>query len=190
MLRRLEPADMDFLAEIHADADVARYIGSGKPRSREETRQWLSDVQASYEKSALGQLAVLRKSDGRLIGRCGLSDAALEQSPAAGAGRRGWFFSAHAPADVALTLEPELGYTFSKEHWGQGYASEAAGCVYAYAKTARHFPAIMSVIYPDNAASRAVALKFGVMLVDQIEMLGRMFDRYRWPASARDNATP
>ncbi len=181
LLRRMVEADLEYFTRIHADADVARYIGSGQPRTPDETRVWLADILASYENASLGPLAVVRKSDGQLVGRCGLSDAAVERTPAAGALRRGWFFSAHVPPDIACDLEPELGYTFGKENWGQGYASEAAGCVYAYAMAARDFAKIMSVIHAENVRSRHVAQKFAVSYVDQINMLGRVFDRYHWP---------
>jgi RimJ/RimL family protein N-acetyltransferase len=170
-----------FFADIHSDADVARYIGHGQPRSLTETTGWLKDILATYDSSSLGQLAVIRKFDGALIGRCGLSDAALEQTCTPGQIRKGWFFSTHAPSGTALALVPELGYTFAKNFLGLGYATEAAGCVFAYAKAQHNFPKIMSVIHKENIRSRQVALKFGVQLIDQVELSGRVFDRYHWP---------
>jgi [ribosomal protein S5]-alanine N-acetyltransferase len=180
-LRRMTWDDLAFFADIHSDADVARYIGHGQPRSHAETTGWLRDILASYDASSLGQLAVIRKSDGAVIGRCGLSDAALEQTQTPGQIRKGWFFSTHAPSRTALALIPELGYTFARDCWGQGYATEAAGCVFAYAKAQRNFPEIMSVIHAENIGSRSVALKFGVQFVDKVELSGRVFDRYHWP---------
>lgn len=181
VLRRITPDDLDFYSRIQADPDVARYIATGKPRSRQESRDWLAAVLASYAESALGQLAVQRKSDGALLGRCGLSDAVVEAAPAPGAIRKGWFFRAQAPAGAQLDLVPELGYTFAKAHWGQGYASEAVGCVYQYVRTALKFDRIMSVIDAENHASLGVARKFGVRFSEQIELSGHAFDRYDWP---------
>ncbi len=181
ILRRIDQSDLDYFIAIHADEDVARYIGAGNPRPKAETEQWFSDIQASYENSDLGQLMVLRKSDGMRVGRCGLSDAALERNATEGVIRKGWFFSSQAPHGTELEYLPELGYTFGKENWGQGYASEAAGCVYKYARSALNFPKIMSVIHTDNKASLGVAQKFGVQFVDSVELAGRAFDRYHWP---------
>ncbi len=181
LLRRITADDLDYFVGIHADPDVARYLGAGNARPREETEQWMRDVLASYAKSNLGQLAVIRKVDGAIIGRCGLSDAAVGRTCADGEMRKGWFFSAQVPAGVAVELLPELGYTFGKDGWDQGYATEAADCVYRYALSDLTFPTIMSVIFADNLASRAVARKFGVDYIDQIEMAGRPFDRYHWP---------
>jgi [ribosomal protein S5]-alanine N-acetyltransferase len=181
LLRRVTPADFGYYARIHWDPDVARYIGAENRRPPEETEQWIGDILESYARANLGQLAVVRKSDGSLLGRCGLSDAAVEITPNSGQKRKGWFFSRHVPTDVAVELLPELGYTFGKEAWGQGYASEAAGAVYNYALTVLEIPKIMSVIFADNSASLGVARKFGVELIDQVEMAGRPFDRYHWP---------
>ncbi len=186
ILRRMIAADLDFFTEIHGDVDVARYIGSGQPRSVAETRTWFDDIQASYEASALGQLSVLRKADGVLIGRCGLSDAVLERNCRAGEIRKGWFFSTQAPTGIELEYLPELGYTFGKAHWGKGYASEAAGCVYDHVRAERRFAKIMSVIHRENISSRRVAQKFGVQLVDTVELSGRPFDRYHWPLESRN----
>ncbi len=181
LLRRITPSDLDYFVDIHQDPDVARYIGAGHSRPREETEKWLDDILESYARANLGQLAVVRKADGAILGRCGLSDAAVELTPTDGAMRKGWFFSTQVPSGVAIELLPELGYTFGKDAWGQGYASEAAGCVYNYALAALDIPKIMSVIFTDNRASLSVARKYGVALIDQIEMAGRPFDRYHWP---------
>jgi [ribosomal protein S5]-alanine N-acetyltransferase len=181
VLRRITLSDLSYFVDIHQDPDVARYIGAGNPRPREETEKWLDDILESYARTNLGQLAVIRKSDGAIIGRCGLSDAAIEAAPADGAMRRGWFFSTQVPAGVAVELLPELGYTFGRDSWGQGYASEAAGCIYNYALSALSFPEIMSVIFADNLASLGVARKFGVQFIDRVELAGRPFDRYHWP---------
>ena len=91
-LRRLDHTDLEYFIGIHGDPEVARYIGAGKPRLQVETEQWFNDIQDSYENANLGQLAVIRKSDGLRIGRCGLSDAVVEKTNTLGRMRKGWFF--------------------------------------------------------------------------------------------------
>jgi len=180
-LRRLDRTDLDLFVTIHGDPAVARYIGAGNPRLPCETEQWLADIEASYRNANLGQLAVIRRSDGERVGRCGLSDSAIEATLSPDRLRKGWFFSAHVPPGTEVQRLPELGYTFGKDHWGKGYATEAARAVYRYASERLSFPEIMSVIHSDNVGSRAVAAKFGVRYVDVIEMAGRSFERYSWP---------
>jgi hypothetical protein len=50
-----------------------------------------------------------------------LSDAVIESAVTSGRIRYSWFFGAHAPIGVDLEHIPELGYTFVRAHWGQGY---------------------------------------------------------------------
>ena len=180
-LRRLDHTDLDYFIGIHGDAEVARYIGAGNPRPQSETERWFQDIQDSYQNANLGQLTVIRKSDGARVGRCGLSDAVIETTETPGRLRRGWFFSAHVPAEFEVERLPELGYTFGSEHWGKGYATEAARSVYDYAQRELAFPTIMSVIHAENLGSRAVVMKFGVRYIDVVELAGRPFERYHWP---------
>jgi RimJ/RimL family protein N-acetyltransferase len=64
-----------FFTRIHALPEVAQYLcPGGRPRSPEESAAWLQATLESYEQRALAYLAVLRKEDGALIGRCGLMD--------------------------------------------------------------------------------------------------------------------
>ena len=118
------------------------------------------------------------------IGRCGLSDAVVQKTETPGRLRKGWFFSAHAPGGVDVDHLPELGYTFGRDHWGKGYATEAARAVYEYARTQLAYPVMMSVIHAENKGSRAVVKKFGVLYIDVVELAGRPFERYHCPLSA------
>jgi RimJ/RimL family protein N-acetyltransferase len=192
ILRRIGRDDFDFFIGLHADPEVARYLSNGKPRSREESLAWLEAVLQSYEDLALGQLAVLRKSAGRksngvLIGRCGLSDLAVEAKRSAAAVPRGWYQRAEAPAAADLVFEPELGYTFHRSSWGQGYASEAARCVFEYARDVLRLPRVVSLIHPENFRSLRLAQRFGVQREDVVEVRSRLFDRFAWPMPARDD---
>jgi len=135
VLRRVAPDDLPFFTRLHALPEVAQHLyPGGRPRSPAETAAWLQYTLASYEQLALGYLAVVRKEDGALIGRCGLMDLVVESAAPEHGVRRGWFGREQAPAGVALTFETELGYTFDPAVWGQGFATEAARCVRDYAR--------------------------------------------------------
>jgi len=182
LLRRIALDDLPFFTRIHALPEVAQYLyPEGRPRSPEETAGWLQATLASYEQLALGYLAVLRKEDGALIGRCGLMELVVESAAPEHRIRRGWFRFSGAPADVELALECELGYTFDPAVWGQGFAAEAARCVRDYARDVLRLPYAISIIHPQNVRSRRVAERSGARAADQMEALGLTWDRYVWP---------
>lgn len=183
LLRRVDPGDFDFFVRLHADPEVARYLAHGRPRSPAESLSWLQSVLQSYDELGLGQLAVLRKSDGVLIGRCGLSDLVVEART--GAVPRGWYRRAQAPAGAELQFERELGYTFQRSSWGQGYASEAARCVLDYCRDELRLPRVVSLINPENVRSSRVAQRLGAQRDGAVEMSSCLHDRYVWPAGAR-----
>ncbi|HTV58969.1 MAG TPA: GNAT family N-acetyltransferase [Verrucomicrobiae bacterium] len=185
VLRRIGRDDFDFFIELHADPEVARYLSHGNPRSPEESRTWLNAVLRSYEDLELGQLAVQRKSDRALIGRCGLSDLALEARASVSAVPRGWYQRSEVPTGADVVYEPELGYTFHRRSWGQGYASEAARCVFEYVRDVRRLARVISLIHPANVRSLRLARRFGVQREDTVEVRSRLFDRFAWPIPAR-----
>ena len=185
VLRRIAPDDLPFFTRIHALPEVARYLWPGaRPRSPEETAAWLHGTLARYEQLSLGYLAVLRKDDGALIGRCGLMELVVESAAPEHGIRRGWFGLAEVPADVELTFECELGYTFDPAVWGRGFATEAAQCVRDYARDVLRLPYAVSAILPTNARSRRVAERSGARAGGQMEVVGLTWDRYVWPLAA------
>ena len=182
VLRRVTPADLPFFTRIHALPEVARGLWpEGRPRMSEETAQWLRSTLASYDELALGYLAVLRKQDGMLIGRCGLMELVVESDTPKQRLRKGWFGRAECPTGVPLIFECELGYTFDPSVWGRGFASEAARCVRNYARDVLRLPYAISAILPHNIRSRHVAEREGALADRQMEVVGLTFDRYRWP---------
>ena len=78
--------------------------------------------------------------------------------------RRGWFGRAQAPAGLAVIQEQELGYTFDATFWGHGYATEAAQCVFAYARDVLR-----------------VAQRCSLRRDGQIDVLGRTLGVHVWP---------
>jgi ribosomal-protein-alanine N-acetyltransferase len=180
-LRRLCPNDLSFLTRIHSDPLVRRFLGSGRPLSAKESQANLEGVLANYERLALGQLAVIRKSDGETIGRCGLSYMAIELPPHDLALPRVYTRPDAVPSGARVALERELGYTFDSAVWGNGYATEAAGAVFRYSRERLGITRVISVIHADNAASLGVARKLGLAREDSVSMSGRSFERYRWP---------
>ena len=189
LLRRIGQDDFEFFVQLHADPDVARYLSHGQPRSSQESLAWFQHLLGTYKDLGLGQLAVVRKSDGMLIGRCGLSDLAVEARAGVAAVPRGWYQRDQAPAGGELMFERELGYTFHRSTWGQGFASEAARCVFEYARDVLRVSRVISLIHPQNVRSLRLAQRFGVQREDVVEVTGRPFVRFVWPVPAAQAQT-
>jgi RimJ/RimL family protein N-acetyltransferase len=183
VLRRITRDDGEFFARIHGMPEVRRYLGGGRPYSAEESRAWIERILATYESLGIGPLAVVRKSDGQLIGRCGLSELVVEANAASGTIPRGWFQRVQAPAGMELVHTPDLGYAFDPASWGHGYATEAARCVFDYARANLRWPRIVSVIHPDNAPSLRVAERCRLRRDGHVQVTERVLVRYVWPAS-------
>jgi ribosomal-protein-alanine N-acetyltransferase len=182
VLRRIAPEDLPFFTRLHALPEVAQGLyPEGRPRTPDEVAAWLRRTLVSYDEFALGHLAVQRKADGALIGRCGLTELVVETVLPEHGLRRGWFGRDSVPARRALTFERELGYTFDPAFWCQGFATEAARCVCDYARDEIRLSYAVSVILPHNARSRRVAERLSAQADGQMDVAGRTFDRYVWP---------
>ena len=96
--------DFRALYEIFADPKVMASFG-GELFTREQMQGWLNRNLAHQAEYGYGLFSVIRKSDGLLIGDCG-----LEQM------------------NVAGQSAAELGYDFRSDAWCQGFATEASLC--------------------------------------------------------------
>jgi RimJ/RimL family protein N-acetyltransferase len=141
---------------------VYRYLGDGRPRSTEFHRVWLERTIAQHDEG-LGQRVVLR--DGRAIGRCGIGRYFREHD------RDGARLSA---AREAPSWSPflEMGWTFEREAWGHGYATEAAEALLE-GFVPREDEPLYAMIHEDNARSIRVAERRGWAPRQR----ARMFDR-------------
>ncbi len=144
--------DAPAAAEHLTDPEVMRFIGiDGETVPREAcvdvVRKWL----ARWQANGFGQFAVERRGDGRFLGRAGL--LVWDR-----AGTDGW-----GPTTLPEAVEPEieLGWTLAREHWGRGYATEAATAIRDWALGDLALERLISIVHPENRASQRVAEKLG-----------------------------
>ncbi len=123
------------LARIHADPDVARYVG-GATLDAEGTAAQVLRFEAIWREHGWGQSAVVERASGALVGRVGLHP---------------W----------PLWDEVELGYVLAREAQGRGYATEAAVAWLDAAFGPLGLDRVTAVIHPDNTRSRRVAARLG-----------------------------
>lgn len=64
---------------------------------------------------------------------------------------------------IGIWQMPEMGFILHPDHWGRGYASEAAAAFVRYVFTTHAITAITADIDPRNAASQGVLSKIGFL---------------------------
>lgn len=121
-----------------ASADFMRF--SLGVFSREETATFLEKVRSRNRAGLPSQFAVILRESERLIGFCG-------------------FFV----QTVDGVEELEIAYRLDPSYWGQGIGTEAARAVREHAFAELKLPRVISLIHPDNIASRRVAEKNGMI---------------------------
>ncbi len=164
VLRRLTLDDLDDMARFVADPETMLYIGAGGTRTREQALDTLERMIESFEAHGFGQLAVVRREDGAVLGRCGL----LVWNPAT------WTITQELDGPVEI----EVGYLLGRDYWGHGYATEAATAVRDMALGELGFERLIALIYPDNIRSIRVAEKLGMEPDGEIELMGNRVTRY------------
>jgi ribosomal-protein-alanine N-acetyltransferase len=165
LLRPVVEADLPFFTELHADAEVVRFLGGdGEPRSPEATRAWFAKCARWCEVDRAGQYAVVLREEDRPIGRCGPSIFEVEREASApdGIPLASWGVGS-APEDRLVRPVLELGYVVHRSAWGRGIAPEAASRWLEYLFEVRGEPHVTSIIHHENSASRRVAEKNGLV---------------------------
>jgi RimJ/RimL family protein N-acetyltransferase len=127
------------------DPEVMDWLGGIDP-PRDVVRRWVDD----WERFPSGKFLVERLEDGALVGRVGANyyDPATWRRTAEG--------------------EPELGWALAREHWGRGYATEAARAV----RDRLSAPRVISLIAPANVRSQRVAERLGAAPTGTVSLPG------------------
>jgi [ribosomal protein S5]-alanine N-acetyltransferase len=137
-LRRLSPADAEFILELLNDEAFLRFIGDKAVRSADDARQYILDGPvASYERNGFGLWLVELKESGLPVGMCGL-------------------LKRESLRDV------DIGFAFLPAYRSQGYAFEAASAVLEYGRTEFGLKRIVAIADPENAGSLRVLQKIGM----------------------------
>lgn len=137
-LRPLTMDDLEDVHRMHSDPETIRYA-SGSVKNREESFKWLEWATESYETRGHGFWALELKSSGDYVGHAGLLAQVVDDVP-----------------------ETEIAYWIAREHWGRGLATEAAIASRDYGFRSLGRARLISIIHPDNRASRRVAEKVGL----------------------------
>jgi RimJ/RimL family protein N-acetyltransferase len=143
LLRRWRDEDLDAYARICADPEVMRYIGGGATLTREQSEEQVSRFVRHWDERGFGLWAVEHRASGAFIGFVGL------------AYQDEWTEGEH---------KTEVGWRLDRACWGKGLATEGAVASVRYGLEDLGLERIISIIQPENLASRRVAEKAGLTL--------------------------
>jgi RimJ/RimL family protein N-acetyltransferase len=139
MLRRWRPSDLAPFAALNADARVMRHFPA--TLSRAESDAYAERIEAHFAEKGFGLWAVEVPGEAPFIGFVGLSVPHFE-----------------APFTPCV----EVGWRLAAEHWGRGYAPEAARAALAFGFDTLALREILSFTAAVNEPSRRVMEKLGM----------------------------
>lgn len=140
ILRRWREEDYEPFAALNADPAVMEYFESTLPR--EKSVEWAKTINGRIDEHGFGWWAVEVKGGASFIGFVGLN----------------------VPRDPTLPFMPavETGWRLAREHWGHGYATEAARASVDYGFTQLGLTEIVAYAVGANARSRRVMERIGM----------------------------
>jgi ribosomal-protein-alanine N-acetyltransferase len=143
ILRELCPDDADALALTLSDAETMRFYPA--PFNRSAVENWIFNNVARYRDHGHGLWAMILKSTGELVGDCGLTIQHVDGQ-----------------------AEIEIGYHVRRDRWGLGLATEAARACRDFGFARLPVERLISIIRPENLASRRVAEKNGMTVWKEV----------------------
>jgi RimJ/RimL family protein N-acetyltransferase len=136
-LRPFQVSDVDGIAELLADREATKFIGSVKPRHA--AAESVSVMRDAFAARGWGTLAVIPRDKQRCVGYCGVRP-------------------------LPHTSEIEIAFALQQQCWNQGYATEAAAASIDAAFKTLRIKSIVATVYPENKPSLRVLEKLGMTL--------------------------
>lgn len=148
--RSLTMDDVESWLPFFDKANHQRFLGQDlSVAPRERSRSWIERQCQREAENEYGQLAVIEKDSGKFIGVGGI-----------------------IARDINGKEEYEITYSFFRESWGKGYATELALHFVEYAQLNIDCQRVISIIHTENIASIRVAEKNGLTRQDEMEFMG------------------
>jgi len=143
ILRQWQESDRDAFARLNADPAVREFFP--RVQTREESDADAGRIRKAIEERGWGFWAVEVRGGASFIGFVGLSKPRFEAH----------FTSPRTPC-------VEIGWRLAKEHWGNGYVSEAATECLRFGFEKLTLQEIVAFTVPLNVRSRAVMERIGM----------------------------
>jgi RimJ/RimL family protein N-acetyltransferase len=150
-LRPPTARDAEALYDLFADRQVMDGLGMTPVSALDEAGAMIEGWIDGWRTDGLGAFVFENPATRQVVGQAGLMVFDT----------RGWTPSNWANA--GHHAQPELGWALIRAHWGQGYATEAAAAIRAWAYESRSIDRLVSLITPGNVRSQRVAQRLGAI---------------------------
>lgn len=141
IFRKINDSDFKAWVKFFEDPNTSLHWVEERETPVTACEKWYQKQFSRYKNDKGGMNALIEKSNGRLVGHCGL----LVQT-------------------VDGISELEIGYSLLPEFWNKGYAYEAAAFCKEYAFQNNFSDSLISIISLTNQPSQKVALKNGMVI--------------------------
>ncbi len=142
ILRPWKASDWEPFAQLNADPDVMRHFPA--PLSKIESDALAERIQSFISKDGWGFWAVELKQNQQFIGFTGLH---------------------HQPEQFDFSPCTEIGWRYAKQHWHQGYATEAAQACLDFAFQQLDLNEVVAFTATTNTPSEKVMQRIGMHYV-------------------------
>jgi RimJ/RimL family protein N-acetyltransferase len=145
IIRETTVEDVDEFYKIYADPEMTRYM-EGLFKNPEDEKKYTRDyIEKVYGLLGFGTWTVIRKEDGRIIGRAGFSV------------RNGF-------DDI------ELGFLIGTEFQREGYAYEVCSAILDYGKQVLQFDKVQTFVKAENLVSIHLCEKLGFEILEEVDI--------------------
>jgi RimJ/RimL family protein N-acetyltransferase len=139
---RLEPFDETHFAgllALNSDPVVMQYLGDGWPATATEVQESIDSAKERWDRFGFSWWTIVRKDNGEIIGAGCVQH--IENEPG---------------------NPVEVGWRLTRDHWGHGYATEAARAMVAFAFDVLGLASIHATTHPSNVRSINVMKRLGM----------------------------
>ena len=137
LIRPWVAEDRSQFSTLMQDTEVTRYINAGNPYRDQDVDEFFARQSRQLAEHDMCMGAVVEKSSGRVIGIAGTQP-------------------------LGTTGDLEIGWIFSRDVWGRGYATEAGGAAMNHVLETLGRRRVVAIIDPPNESSKRVAARLGM----------------------------
>ena len=164
----VRPFTLEDTATMHQiinGKDVLKYFPGSKTITEVQVQRMIERIRTHWQDKGYGLWAIELRATGALLGRCGLQH--LEE-----------------------TDEVEIDFIFSRDHWGNGFATEAGKASLQYGLEQLRLQTIVGIVHPENLASQRVLEKVGMAQIEKTEYFGMACYKYEIQQTDAVSAVP